>query len=262
VRYRGCNSASTHVVRLIAGLAATAIVTVTLPATPAAAAGFLDYIFGGFRRPPPPPPPPAQVNTPSDFFHSLFDEPRRSESVRSSSSGGSGAFCVRMCDGRYYPIQSYRNASTAEQCHATCPNAETRVFSGGAIDHAVASEGTHYSDIPNAFVYRQHVVSSCTCNGKTNYGLVHEPLANDPTLRPGDIVTTNSGFTVYKGGNPGQTASYTPIDSANVSKSLRAQLADTKVTPRPAGAETTGQAPPDTTSSIRGDRRHLSARGR
>lgn len=262
MRYRGCSSASKSVARsAIAGLAAAAMFAVTLPATPAAAAGLLDYIFGGFRRPPPPPP--AQINSPTDFFHSMFNEPRRTESVRSNSGGGSGGYCVRMCDGRYYPIQSHHNASTAEQCQSTCPAAETKVFSGGSIDHAVASDGTHYSDIPNAFVYRKQVVSSCTCNGKTNYSLVHEPLAKDPTLRPGDIVATNSGFTVYKGGNPSDQAAFTPIDSANVSKSLRAQLADTKVTPRPAPeAETTGQAPPDTTSSIRGDRRHLSARER
>jgi hypothetical protein len=227
------------------------------------AGGFLDFVFGGFRRPPPPPPP-QQVNSPTEFFQSLFSEPRHSESVRSSGGGGSGAYCVRMCDGRYFPLQSRRGASAAEQCHAVCPATETKVFSGGSdIDRAVASDGTHYSEIPNAFVYRKQFVSSCTCNGKTNYSLAHVPIANDPTLRPGDVVATNSGFTVYNGRDPGQQQAFTPIASANVSKGLRAELADTKVTPRalPEAASTTGLAP-DTTSSIAADRRHLSARER
>jgi hypothetical protein len=248
-------------VKAVAGVAAVIAITVaTLPA-PASAQGLFEYLFGGFRRPPPAPP--VQINTPSDFLHSMFDNgPRQQEAVRGNGGGGSGpyaAFCVRLCDGRYFPIQGRHNASAAEQCHAACPATATRVYSGGGIDHAVASDGSRYSDLPNAFVYRKHIVSSCTCNGKTNYSLARVPIGSDPTLRPGDVVATNSGFTVYNGRNPNDQAAFTPIDSARVSKSLRSQLADVKVTPR----STTGAAPePDTTATVRSDNRRVSARER
>jgi hypothetical protein len=245
-------------VKALVGLAAIATVAITVPSVPASAQGLFDFIFGGFRRPPPAPP--VQVNSPPDFLHSMFDNPRQQEAVRGSGSGGSyAAFCVRLCDGRYFPIQGRHNASAAEQCHAACPATATRVYSGGGIDHAVANDGSRYSDLPNAFVYRKHIVSSCTCNGKTNYSLARVPIGNDPTLRPGDVVATNSGFTVYNGRNPNDQAAFTPIDSARVSKSLRSQLADVKVTPR----STTGAAPePDTTATVRSDNRRVSARER
>jgi hypothetical protein len=212
----------------------------TLQPTPAAAAGLLDFLFGGFRRmipePPATRPPPSMPNAPSDSS-------RQQESVRNGGGGAYSGYCVRLCDGRYFPVQGHRNAPAAEQCHAACPATATKVFSGSGIDHAVASDGARYADLPNAFVYRQRIVPSCSCNGRTDYGLAHVPAAEDPTLRPGDIVATNSGFTVYSGRSGNQQA-FTPIDSANVSRSLRAQLADVKIAPRNQGTAVPGASGP------------------
>ena len=47
---------------------------------------------------------------------------------------------------------------------------------------------------PNAFAYRKSKIENCTCNGKDAYGLVNMKAADDPTLRPGDIVATDSGL--------------------------------------------------------------------
>ncbi len=71
-----------------------------------------------------------------------------------------------------------------------CPAAQTKVFAGGSIDHAVSNDGKRYSDLPNAFTYRKQLVNSCTCNGKTAGGLVRVDVKADPTLRAGDIVAT------------------------------------------------------------------------
>jgi len=97
---------------------------------------------------------------------------------------------VRLCDGRYFPIQRHANASPAQLCSAFCPATKTQVFNGSQIDHAYAGNGQRYADLENAFVYRQKVVDNCSCNGKNSFGLVRIDVAADPTLRPGDIVST------------------------------------------------------------------------
>jgi hypothetical protein len=44
-------------------------------------------------------------------------------------------------------------------------------------------------------------------------------MSNDPTLRPGDIVSTKDGFVAYSGAR-GQAAAFTPIDSGSVAAQL------------------------------------------
>ena len=110
-----------------------------------------------------------------------------------SISGGSGqsvAYCVRLCDGRYFPMQRHANATSIQLCNAFCPAAKTQVFNGSQIDHAVASNGARYASLDNAFVYREKIVPGCTCNGKDEFGLAKIDVAKDPTLRPGDIVAS------------------------------------------------------------------------
>jgi hypothetical protein len=106
------------------------------------------------------------------------------------SAGRSVAYCVRLCDGRYFPMQRHANATTIQLCNAFCPAAKTQVFSGSQIDQAVANNGTRYAKLENAFVYREKIVPGCTCNGKDAFGLAKIDAAHDPTLRPGDIVAS------------------------------------------------------------------------
>jgi hypothetical protein len=110
-----------------------------------------------------------------------------------SIGGGTGryvAYCVRLCDGRYFPMQRHSNATSIQLCNAFCPATKTQVFNGSAIDHAVASSGARYANLDNAFVYREKIVPNCTCNGRDSFGLAKIDVANDPTLRQGDIVAT------------------------------------------------------------------------
>ena len=108
----------------------------------------------------------------------------------SSGTGRAVAYCVRLCDGRYFPIQRHANANPVQLCNAFCPAAKTQVFNGSQIDHAYAGNGARYADLDNAFVYREKIVDGCTCNGKDSFGLARIDVASDPTLRPGDIVAT------------------------------------------------------------------------
>lgn len=256
---RGCNWVCQ---KALVGFMIAAALAVTVPATPATAEGFFDFLFGGFRRRPPPPPP-VSVDRPNELFRERAGPNGRQEereSVR-GTAGPHAAYCVRLCDGRYFPIQGRRNTSAAEQCNAFCPASPTQIFSGNEIGRAKAGDGRRYVDLPNAYLYRKSVVAGCSCNGKDRVGLASVPVNDDPTLLPGDIVATNSGFTVYNGRDPQQQTAFTPIDSAKISKSLRDQLNDVKVTPRPSGvyAEPVPGAQGDA-SSIRSEQRRLSAR--
>lgn len=105
-----------------------------------------------------------------------------------SGTGRYVAYCVRLCDGRYFPMQRHGNATSIQLCNAFCPAAKTQVFNGSAIDHAVANNGARYANLDHAFVYREKIVSGCTCNGRDSFGLAKIDVANDPTLRQGDIV--------------------------------------------------------------------------
>ena len=67
---------------------------------------------------------------------------------------------------------------------------------GGNIDNAVAENGKPYSELPNAFRYRNELVAGCTCNGKDQIGLAAVKIESDPTLRKGDIVAGSDGLVV------------------------------------------------------------------
>ena len=105
-------------------------------------------------------------------------------------------YCVRTCDGRYFPIAASDNASRAASCNSFCPASETRLVFGGNIDSAATENGKPYSELPNAFRYRNEMVAGCTCNGKDQIGLAPVKIEDDPTLRKGDIVAAENGLQV------------------------------------------------------------------
>jgi hypothetical protein len=156
----------------------------------AQAGGFFDSLFGGFGA--------QQQRAPtyaySDPSADLAARGERSTpGIRTESSGYTGgggkAFCVRLCDGRYYPITSgSTNSTPVQMCSAMCPAAKTKVFHGGEIGSAADSTGARYTKLDQAFAYRKSVVPGCSCNGKDAFGLVPVDVATDPTLRSGDIV--------------------------------------------------------------------------
>jgi hypothetical protein len=217
------------------GLLARAILVAALaiaaaPA-PAAAQNLFDFFFSGARRPSPPPMATAYADPQADPSAARSDAGPRAE------SGPSVSYCVRLCDGRFFPIQ--RSAATpVEICNSFCPASPTKVFSGGNIDHAVARDGSRYADLSNAFTYRTRVVPGCTCNGKDAFGLAPIKAAEDPTLRQGDVVATEDGFVAYSGSHK-RSADFTPINSASgVSAESKRQLAQTRIAPAiaPAGS--------------------------
>ena len=126
---------------------------------PVRAQGFFQYFFG----PEPPPRPRWGVpgfNPYPSYDNSLSQE--RPETYRT--------LCVRTCDGYYFPISfsTMRSEFTrdADKCTASC-GSEARLFyhpnPGGKVEDMVDLRGLGYSSLPNAFKYRQSLVSGCAC---------------------------------------------------------------------------------------------------
>ncbi|MEH2504328.1 hypothetical protein V1290_003139 [Bradyrhizobium sp. AZCC 1578] len=169
------------------GAAALACASALAPA--AQAQDFFSQLFGGFARPRHQPT--IQMPFPND--DGQVYAPRGEGRIR---YGGGQAYCVRTCDGRYFPLTASDNASRGTSCNKLCPASETRVFYGSSIDDAAAENGKAYSELPNAFRYRNELVSGCTCNGKDQVGLAQVKIEDDTTLRKGDIVAGENGLLV------------------------------------------------------------------
>jgi hypothetical protein len=165
----------------LSALALAAAFAVLTPGT-ASAQGFFEF----FRSPPRgfSPPQVAMVN-PGGL-------PSLATPARPAFSSGYTTYCVRLCDGRYFPMQTHSPSSAGQLCSAMCPATQTKIFSGGEISRAVAKDGARYSQLENAFLFRTSVVPSCTCNGRSSFGLASVDIKADPTLRPGDIVATGA----------------------------------------------------------------------
>jgi hypothetical protein len=166
-----------------------------------------------------------------------------SQPVAPSHGGPQVAYCVRTCDGRYFPLPRNAggtNSTPAKICNALCPTAETKIYSGNNIETAVAPDGSRYSSLKNAFVYRERLIESCSCNGGNGAGNTAIDIKADPTLRPGDIVVTGNGPVMFKGGKGGtyKTSDFLPAaDSTRLSAKMRDKMTAMKVA-RPGNAPT------------------------
>lgn len=136
------------------------------------------------------------------------------------SYGGTQAYCVRTCDGRYFPITATDGQSRAASCNSFCPASPTKIVYGSGIDHAATETGKAYSELPNAFRYRTELVAGCTCNGKDQIGLAPVTIENDRTLRKGDIIAVAGGLMVTERGYDKRGAA---LNMSPASSSIRAK---------------------------------------
>ncbi len=223
---------------LVGVLGAAAIVAV---AGPAQAGGLFDFLFGGLQRQTVPPPVTSYAEPAAPR---IVVAPEHRGGVVGGGGGGGRfvAFCVRLCDGQHFPLDHNVNATPVETCRTMCPTARTKIFFGTEIDHAVARDGARYADLDNAYVYRDHLVADCTCNGKDAFGLSPIDVSSDPTLRPGDIVATANGPMAYAGKPDGHTAAFTPVDAATLAAATGVRSSRLRLSQR--GTETVAEEEP------------------
>lgn len=227
---------------------------------PVSAEGLFDFLFGGAQQQRPQREVPQANSYVDPFTGQQSAQPQYVPPTRSAAAGGSGpAFCVRSCDGKYFPLMRGL-ASPAQMCQAFCPASTTKVFFGSSIDSAYSQTGERYADSENAFAYRKALRADCTCNGREPAGLAPVDLTLDSSLKAGDVIATTDGLVAYTGVRLGmeQTAEFTPVASyPGLTAQVRARLGEMKVAPVRAetvaadapAAEIVREALPDVTSA-------------
>ncbi len=97
-------------------------------------------------------------------------------------AGAYRTFCVRTCDGYYFPMSpaSSRGQFVRDQknCQAACPNAEMQLFyqeayGDTATEMISAQSSMPYSRLPAAFRYRSSAApEGCSCNAPRNFEII------------------------------------------------------------------------------------------
>ncbi len=227
--------------------AVTLVSAVALAPRMASAEGIFDFFFGGFQKQQ------RQGSGQANFFADPFGlNQQPAPPPRPVASGSGPAFCVRSCDGKYFPL-ARGHATPVQMCQAFCPATATKVFFGGSIDGAYASNGERYADSENAFAYRKALRADCTCNGRDPAGLAPVDLTLDTSLRPGDVIATTDGLVAYSGVRIGasQTAEFTPIASyPGLTAETRARLGEIKVAPVAADMLANETPPPEASRDV------------
>jgi hypothetical protein len=210
---------------LIAALAIASPIAL-VPAS-ASAEGLFDFFFGGTK-------PQRQTTPQASFFADPFNNNTQAPPAPRATVASSGpSFCVRSCDGKYFPLMR-TSASPVAMCQSFCPASPTKVYFGSSIDGATSSTGERYADSENAYAYRKALRADCTCNGRDPAGLAPVDLTLDTSLRPGDVVATTNGLVAFSGVRIGneQTAEFTPVASyPGLTAEVRARLGEMKVAP-------------------------------
>jgi hypothetical protein len=212
------------------------------------AEGLFDMFFGGPQKQQQRQAPAPQAN----FFADPFQQNQPPAPVPRQVASSGPAFCVRSCDGKYFPL-TRSNASPIQMCQAFCPASPTKVFYGSNIDSATSATGEHYADSENAFAYRKALRADCTCNGRDAAGLAPVDLMLDASLRTGDVIATTDGLVAYSGIKVGnnQSPEFTPVASfPGLTAEVRTRLGEMKVAPVAADAIGNETARGDTGSDV------------
>ena len=202
------------------------------------AEGLFDFLFGGIKQQM------RQAAPQASSFADPFGAQQGAPASQPRVAGSGPAFCVRSCDGKYFPVHARGSATAAQLCQAFCPASATKVYFGSNIDYATSANGERYAGSENAFAYRKALRADCTCNGKDPGGLTQIDISLDGSLRAGDVLATASGLVAYSGIRVGndQTAEFTPISSyPGLTAEVRARLGEIKVAP--VNAEVIADAP-------------------
>lgn len=221
-------------VALALALAITASATVAMRS---ASAGFFDFLFG---TPDHAAGETARSHVPAAQQSDAFANPtgdRPAQAPLPPIGGGyarSTGHCVRLCDGKHFPVHGRGEMSPTVMCQAFCPASVTKVFFGSQIDRAISMDGERYAELDNAFAYRKKLTGDCTCNGREPAGLAPVDISLDATLRPGDVVATTTGLVAFSGARFGsaQAEDFTPVASyPGLTPTTRARLGEIKVAP-------------------------------
>lgn len=156
-------------------------------------------------------------------------------------------FCVRTCDGYFFPLIKSAQATRQQTCEFACPSAPMAIYEGASIEFARNHKGERYSALPTAFSFRDKTTQRCACNEpRTSHEFFQRTVRTDPTLRAGDVVIDNAGAYVYRGSEfvPLERASFVPSETRLRLRSILRRAGGRSDALDAAPVSTTGRAAP------------------
>ena len=139
-----------------------------------------------------------------NFLDNLFGNNNPQGAPSTDFGPQSGTFrtvCVRTCDGAYFPISfatmPARFPDDEKTCKALCPATEAMLYAyrnpGEDMNQAVSIGGQPYSQMPNAFRFRQEFNPSCACKaaGQTWSDALKNVDDKAAAEQQGDIIVTD-----------------------------------------------------------------------
>ena len=153
---------------------------------------------------------------PKTFIRAAKPEPANAAETDSMSGGG---YCVRACDGYYFPLIKLSRISGQHACELACPSARVQLYEGESIEQAHNAKGQLYSALPAAFSFRDKLTARCACNDPAASRDYYLALSRrDPTLQTGDIVVGEKGAFIYSRSSL--------VSVRHASRQIRARLRD------------------------------------
>jgi len=150
-----------------------------------------------------PPPPPPTIEQPAPTTPPLLKRLRITVTKRRPVPEPKQLYCVRLCDGFYFPMTTLASASASREaglCNALCPDAQTAVYTLSTAEDGINAATTRiggkvYNSLATAFAYRRGVSPHCACHQP---GYPKLALSLDLTLKAGDIVVTDKGVRQFR----------------------------------------------------------------
>ena len=190
---------------------------------------------------------------PRGLFDTLFGPQGGNSDMAAAPGDMSSSYrtiCVRTCDGYFFPISTATNPGRFREdersCQRQCPAAEAVLFShrttGEDVSRAVSLAGKPYSELPNAFRYRQEYNSACSCK-RPGESWAEALAGADDRIERGDIVVTDEKAKALS--QPRQEAPARPVrQDANRGRARAPASAEATAQPRqPTVAQSERNAP-------------------
>ena len=220
-----------------------ALVSLLAASAPAGAEDLLDFLFGPEQEAAPQ----RETRTPSG---DVRFGPKRPVKKASAGGGGGGrgathvgGYCVRTCDGYFFPLIKSSRATRQQSCNFACPSATVEIYDGANIETSRNARGETYKSLLESVAGRADASARCSCNDpSTSAAYSRDAARTDPTLQTGDFVIEDEGPLVF--GRQGlvplaQARFVAPRQRASVLGLVRNSGASSPVAPAPA---TSGEA--------------------
>ena len=209
---------------------------------------------------------------PRGFFDTLFG----SGSIFSPGPSGPSqsstyrTICVRTCDGFYFPISFSTTPDhfrdDEQKCQRMCPAAEVMLFShrnpGEEITQATSIGGRLYTELPNAFRYRQEFNAACSCKRPgESWADALKHLEDRSTIERGDIVITEERAKAMSQPRDPQGRMLRPMVPNTAGKPAALGPKATEAIASPETAEPVGESPSATKEGSESGKRSIRSVG-